>query len=117
MTKSPTEKLNLQNKEIENKKTSGKKTEPEGTTPTATVHQNKSSTIRVLHQNVRFAQNKRNVIEIMVSEMNPDVFIGTEMALYENEIASVTYNNLKFVTGYCRDRTVNRGGGVGIFVR
>jgi len=71
----------------------------------------------VVHQNVRFAQFKKNVIEVLVDDLQPDILVTTEVALYKEEIMNVKYGSLKYASSYCRGAKSKRGGGVGIFIQ
>lgn len=68
-----------------------------------------------MHQNVRFAQFKKNLIEVAIEEINPDVLVLTELALYEHEAMNTIYKGMKLITGYFRSEDSNRGEGIGIF--
>lgn len=71
-------------------------------------------TFTVFHQNIRFAANKKEALEAVLEEVNPEVICLSELALLDTEVTHYGINNYQFVSAYCRSG--NRGGGVGLFI-
>jgi hypothetical protein len=73
-----------------------------------------NTNFKLFHQNIQGLGNKIDELEIVLSEVNPDVLILSEHWLYDENIYSILLNNMKCVTAYCR--TTIKCGGVAIFV-
>lgn len=63
----------------------------------------------ILNLNVRAIVNKRNLIEILLKEKEPDIVIFTEHWLKKDEIDRLTIMDYVIVSNYCRK---NGYGGV-----
>lgn len=70
----------------------------------------------ILNQNVCFASKKKAMIEVEVSKINPDIICLTETALWGYELENFKINGYNLIAAHCRSETVNRGGGVSLFI-
>ena len=68
----------------------------------------------IYHQNVRFINSKKEIIEFYLQDELPQVACFTETALTEAEVELFTLENYSLVSHYVRPDT-NRGGGVSIY--
>ena len=77
--------------------------------------QSKNNSLIILHQNIRFALNKKVQLEVLVSELEPDILCLSEFALWKEEVEHYCLSGYELITFYCREQA-DRGGGIGMFV-
>ncbi|KAE8744172.1 hypothetical protein FOCC_FOCC009180 [Frankliniella occidentalis] len=82
-----------------------------------TEDNNSYTKLKVLHQNVRFIANKKNMIDTILNELCPDVMVASETALHAGEPEASKYIGYVNGSSYCRSKGVGRGGGVIILVK
>lgn len=72
----------------------------------------------ILHQNIRSARNKINMIEALVAELNPDLLCLTELGLGKTEVEELRIPGYSLKANYCRSnmKQQNGHGGVGIYI-
>ena len=75
---------------------------------------NKNGKFKIFHQNIRFAANKKAPLEVILSDVEPDLVCLTELALFCEEVGHYGLHQFQLASSFCR--LGNRGGGAGIFV-
>ncbi|XP_047120282.1 uncharacterized protein LOC124803146 [Schistocerca piceifrons] len=70
-------------------------------------------TVRILHQNVQYINNKTEELEVILQEYRPNILVVTEHGLKENHIGMYNLKNYVRVASF--SRTSYKGGGVAIF--
>ena len=71
--------------------------------------------LNIVHQNVRFALNKKEQLEVILSELQPDILCLSEFALWKDEAGHYCLPRFQLISFYCRE-LADRGGGVATFV-
>lgn len=74
-----------------------------------------NSNLKIFHQNIQDLKNRVEPLEIILTEVDPDIFIITEHSMSNEQIDRLNINNYKRVTHYAR--TTSKGGGVLIMAR
>lgn len=75
----------------------------------------RSSCLKLTHQNIRGLTNKIELLELFVCEENPDLLCLTEHSLKAYQIENVVIQNYKLQSYFCRSQ--KKGGGVSIWSR
>lgn len=76
-----------------------------------------NSCLKIIHQNVRAITSKKNKIEAVLKELEPDIYVATETFLYDYEAQNIKYDSIyHYATSFCRNTSQNRGGGISIFI-
>lgn len=74
-----------------------------------------NKSLKIFHQNVRSITNKRNRLEVVISEIEPDVLVIAEHSLKIGNITEVKYGDYTIASSFCRSNL--NGGGVCILPR
>lgn len=68
-----------------------------------------------MHQNVRSITGKTNLLDIVLTQHQPDIIVCTEIWCKKSEIRRVVLCGYELASAYCRPRRLH--GGVAVFAR
>lgn len=73
------------------------------------ISNNNNSKLRILHQNIQHLASKLDIVNIILTELRPDIVVFTEHNMRSSEIERLNIEGFNVHSFYARDKM--RGGG------